>query len=136
MDYTKPEEEIKTSKINSAALMNFLLTDLWKDANRHARNGQLNKFSNDLDCIWIQLGGDEDEDSPACVDYAKLEEELEKSKPTKKSGGFKNGADESSGEQLTKFYRILMKEALFLRRLQNKQGKGTAYHDGTSDYMD
>ena len=136
MDYTNPEVEFKTSKINSAALMNLILTDLWKDAHQHARKGRLRDFSNDLDCIWIHLGGDEDKESDASLEYIRIEKELTKIDIEKKQGGFSKDIDVDLKEKLTMFYRVLMEKALFLRRLQNKQGKGTAYQDPSDDYMD
>jgi hypothetical protein len=33
-------------------------------------------------------------------------------------------------------YRFLMEKSLFLRRLQNAQGKGTAYHSEDEDDFD
>jgi hypothetical protein len=33
-------------------------------------------------------------------------------------------------------YQLLKKKSLFLGRLQNKQGKGTAYVQSLEDYMD
>jgi len=135
-DYEQKLEDSTTSKINSGMLINLRLNELWKDAHRHARDGKYAQWNDDLDRVWCELGGDEDENSDAdrmynflTLNYAKSCENIEK--PT----GF-NKPNTSHKTNLAQQKQSLIKKELFLRRLQNKQGKGTAYHDSSEDYMD
>ncbi len=128
------------SKINSAALINLLLSDLWRESYRHSRAGRLSEWNADLNCLWIEFGGDlkEDDKGKKKIDeFNKIEKEIGElgSLFRRKTGGFEA---ESKDELLnkTKQYKLLMKKALFLKKLQNKQGKGTAYQDDADDYMD
>jgi len=127
----------KVSKINAAALINLIMADLWKDAYRHSRNAELSKWNADLNCIWIELAGDVDVNSDKEKEFKKMDSNLAStgSLYKKASTGFK----QTSKDELVLFakqYRLLMEKALFLKRLQNKQGKGTAYYDDADDYMD
>jgi len=127
----------KTSKINAAALINLILADLWRDSYRHSRQGEFSKWNADLNCLWMELAGDVDKDSDVEKDFAMLDQNLAKagSLVKKKAEGFKQTQHielVKSAEQ----YQLLMKKALFLKRLQNKQGKGTAYKDESDYYMD
>jgi len=127
----------KVSKINAAALINLIIADLWKDSYRHSRNAELSKWNADLNCLWVELAGDVDENSDAEKEYFAIDKELaitgSLSKP--KTTGFKQPSKEEA-QNFAKQYKLLMKKATYLKRLQNKQGKGTAYYDDTDDYMD
>jgi len=144
-DYEQKLEESTTSKINSGMLINLRLNDLWKDAHRHARAGKYSQWNDDLDRVWCELGGDvvpltknqikkgevdaEKQYEDLTMDYAKACSEIKA--PT----GF-NKYDEDAKGAFGKQKQALIKKEIFLRRLQNKQGKGTAYHDSSEDYMD
>lgn len=131
------KQNIKVSKINSAMLINITLNELWKDSFRHMRQGQYLKWNNDLDCIWTLLSGDVNSDDDNEQEFFKIEGELSK------NGGVGNaqrfyGFQDLSKEDIEKFNKhkiILMKKARFLKQLENKQGKGTAYDEGEDDYM-
>lgn len=120
----------KLSRINSAALINLRLTNLWIDANNHSRKGQYSLWNADLDCIWRELGGDANEKSNDVKDMEKINVQLSKAAPISnwKSEGFKK-IDNNGLKKQNKQYQLLMQKELFLRRLQNKQGKGTAYEE-------
>jgi hypothetical protein len=127
----------KTSKINAAALINLILADLWRDSYRHSRTGEFSKWNADLNCLWIELGGDVEDNGDEVKQFEIIESELAQigSLVKKKADGFKE-ADNDELIKAAKQYRLLMKKALFLKRLQNKQGKGTAYKDESDYYMD
>jgi len=127
----------KVSRINAAALINLIIADLWKDSYRHSRNAELSKWNADLNCIWIELAGDVDEDSDDEKEFTKIDNALAAtgSLYKQKSTGFKQTTPDEL-KNFAKQYRLLMQKALFLKRLQNKQGKGTAYYDDADDYMD
>ena len=123
----------KVSKINSAALVNSTLNNLWIDFFRHYRAGQYLSANSDLDCIWTILGGEKgmDKDSTKETEYQKLEESLSRSGSLQDSLEVK-GFGKITPEQLKKFVShksIILKKSVFLRRLQNSQGKGTAYYN-------
>lgn len=127
-------DEEKLSKLNSGGLINIRLDFLWRETHKHCRVGQYSLWNADLDCLWMELAGEYDEGSKEYCQFAAIDEEL--SETNVKNWGSRTGFDEMNEEQkklMTKQYRLLMKKALFLRRLQNKQGKGTAYYDGSED---
>lgn len=129
--------QTKISKINAAALINLIMAKLWQDAHRHSIQGELLKWNADLNCIWIELAGDVDAGSNEDKEFLDIEERLAKagSLIRKKSNGFvKEDAKEQAKH--AKQYQILLEKAVFLQRLRNKQGKGTAYQDDADDYMD
>jgi hypothetical protein len=135
------EPTTKVSKINAAALINLILADLWRNCYRHAANGAYSKWNAELNNIWTELGGDIDEETDdgkaILAKFEDLEVELANSgsliKP--KANGFEE-VSQSEKINCAKQYRVLLKKAMFLKRLQNKQGKGTAYLDDTDSYMD
>ena len=128
---TQKTEEAKVSKINAAGLINVTLENLWKDCFNAVSNGKLNLWNTKLDAIWMILGGDVTEDSPEDKEINKMDLEIYELGSLKpgSSVGFKKSSNENSTTQ----YQLLKKKSLFLRRLQNKQGKGTAYSDGDDD---
>lgn len=138
--YSNNSDEFgKLSKINSAGLVNSTLSNLWSDFFRHYRDGKYLAANSDLDCIWTILGGEKNiEESPAESEYKKIELKLYESGTLTNSLDIK-GFGKVNQDDLTKIASqkiILLKKALFLRRLQNSQGKGTAYHDGEDEDMD
>ena len=143
-DYEQKLEEASTSKINSGMLINLRLNDLWKDSHKHARAGNYSAWNDDLDRVWCELGGDEKEVKPDHKDYAKSSDYeynvltlafAASCKDVPKKVGF-NKHDTNAKVSFAAQKQALIKKEIFLRRLQNKQGKGTAYHDSSEDYMD
>lgn len=129
-----------TSKYNSAALINLTIAELWKDSYRHSRAGEFSKWNADLNCLWVELGGDlkeeNKEDMEVIKHFDKIETELAAlGSLSKKKTGF-NIATNKDTIIYASQYKSLMNKALFLKRLQNKQGKGTAYEDDMDNYMD
>lgn len=124
------EEAEKISKINSAALINLRLNSLWNDCNNHARSGQFSNWNNDLDCIWRELGGDVKEDGKREKTFYTIEsslQELFKGIDLNQDGFISK--EELDKTKMSKLYMQLSKKELFLRRLMNKQGKGSAYQE-------
>ena len=137
MEEYESEPTNKSSKINSAMIVNMTLNELWKDSFKHSRAGLYLSWNNDLDTIWTILGGEPDAKQLE-KDYNNINSELFKIGNLSNSSecrGF-NRIDADTLNKLTKQKAILLRKALFLRRLQNTQGKGTAYHDADEDYMD
>ncbi len=124
------------SKYNSGALINLRLNDLWQDAHRHKRQGKYSSWNGDLDAVWCELGGDVKEGGDKDKDFNKLNVDLVKLSPIinwNNSEGF-NKVNSTHRANKQKQYLELIKKELFLRRLQNIQGKGTAYGDDDDDW--
>lgn len=129
---TRTEIEVeKLSKYNSAALINLRLNYLWVDSNNHSRKGEYSLWNADLDCVWKELGGDVGEESPESKTFMEINVKLSKVSPLSNWKGEKGFEDINNDDlkKQNKQYQTLMEKELFLRRLQNKQGKGTAYEE-------
>lgn len=124
---SSPENDERLSRINAAGIINVTLENLWRECYSTISKGDLVSWNRKLDSIWVLLGGDVKEGSKEEEGYNKIEEQLFKTGGLnhKKVGWKKNNQDESRTIALQ--YLLLRKKSLFLRRLQNKQGKGTAY---------
>jgi len=132
-------EQQNISKINSAGIVNLTLNELWKDFFRHYRDGKYLSANSDLDCVWTILGGEKGiEGQDIDKNYNKIETKLaEIGSPQDKleAVGFKK-VDSSQLTKFSKHKTILLEKSLFLRRLQNSQGKGTAYDDADEGDFD
>jgi hypothetical protein len=128
---TEPDE--KTSRINAAGIINISLENLWRDCYLAMSKGDLVLWNRKLDSIWIILGGDCKKDGDEDKEYKKIDETLYKTgKLNHKQTGFEK-AKENEHILAAQQYLLLKNKSLFLRRLQNTQGKGTAYETG-DDY--
>lgn len=126
------------SKINSAALINIRLHNLWNDTHLHSRKGDYASWNADLDRVWCELAADVKNGSPFLEKFNEIKGKLKEVNPILKWNEVK-GFQELSKEQKEKQqsqYEVLMDKEIFLRQLQNEQGKGTAYWDAAEDYMD
>lgn len=103
-------EEIKQSKYNAAVAQLYRLDMLWQKCHEDRLNGRLIKWNNDLDCIWTELASDS------------ISKHMEKYNHYNKLI-IKYKSHRSLLNQ------VLMLKEIFLRKLQNKQGKGTAYQE-------
>ena len=119
------------------------MDSLWKDANNHSRSGHYSKWNNDLDTIWSELARDlkefdyqdgKDKDDEPKKGYKTLFSEFDNE--LAKTGAFEDELGQSFNplqpEQIKKRqqqYRLLREKELFLRRLENHLGKGTAWED-------
>lgn len=141
------EQEIKISKYNSGIAIQIRLDALWKDANNHSRLGLFSKWNNDLDTIWRELARDiKDKDfldskdltGQIILGYKTRFKEVDEA--VFLDGGFEdnanNGFEPITKEQLAKRdkqYKALSEKELFLKRLENFLGKGTAFEDEDED---
>ena len=123
------EQEQKISKYNSGVAIQIRLDALWKDANNHSRSGLYSKWNCDLDAIWRELARDISEN-----DYETKKKAFEKF--DKDIGKFQDSLPEGFEKPDSEFwkkrndqYKKLMEKELFLKRLENELGKGTAYDD-------
>ncbi len=135
-DYGTETEEERISKINAAGIINVTIENLWRDAFISMAKGDLVTWNRKLDSIWSILGGDvkEGEEEDTNMEALNLKIYNTGSLNHKKAGFQKLEKDEST--KMAMQYILLNKKNLFLRRLQNKQGKGTAYASEDRDDMD
>jgi len=115
--YSEEDEERKVSKYSSWLAQNIRLDKLWIACNTLSRNGQLMPWNWTLDAIWRELSADAKPEESE--DMEKLNEEVSTNK-----------------EDRAKLYIALNKKEMFLRKMQNAQGKGTAYYNPEEDEMD
>ncbi len=144
------EHESHISKYNSGIAQLYRLDGLWKDVNNHSRMGLYAKWNEDLDRIWCELARDlpekekkteEDKKVPS-YDNAKNDFDAFDTKlmgqgnfqDTGKAGFVEITIEEK--KKRNEQYKILMEKELFLRRLENKLGKGTAFSDEDEDNWD
>lgn len=138
------EDEVKVSKYNSGVAIILRLDGLWKDTHKHSRAGFFYKWNQDLDRIWVELARDLDDseyndkrdgDNVVKEGYKTKFDSFDKRLSDLKvplkdtlSNDFENPS-ETDMEVRSKQYKILMEKELFLRRLENKVGKGTAWSE-------
>ena len=121
------------SKINAAGLINATLERLWMDCYNAMATGNLVLWNRKLDAIWNILGGDckEGDETDKKMDEITLKIYNTGTLNHKKEGFEKIKEKESESMRLQ--YILLNKKSLFLRRVQNGQGKGTAYKNDDDD---
>lgn len=124
-------EEEKISSYNSAALINIRLHEFWIDSANHKRDGKYLSWNGDLDAVWCELGGDIKDSDGNDIKWKKINQELAKLSPILNWDTYSQYINLTRALQLiqTQQYQKLMEKELFLRRLQNEQGKGTAYRE-------
>jgi len=108
------ESEEKKSKYNAAVSQIYRLDNLFQKAEHYRSVGNLKKWNWILDSIWIELASDSNTNENEI--YEKFKSIISK---YMKNRGI--------------FYQILMRKEIWIRKLQNKQGKGTAYIDDSED---
>lgn len=108
------DETIIKSKYNSAQLDLFRLNSLWQKSHHYAEKGLLQKWNIVLDRIYQELSNDTKEEDDEIFD------------------GFQNKIKtipKNKSNSINSIYEMLNLKERFLRKLQNKQGKGTSYDD-------
>ncbi len=124
-DLNKEPEEDQISKINAAGLINITLENLFRDCYIAMANYNYKLWMIKLDSIWTILGGDEKRDSKADKYINDLDLKIytlgDMSIPVNRT--FNKKPESNSKDQ----YQLLKLKTIYLRRLQNKQGKGTSY---------
>ncbi len=139
------QEVVKLSKINSASLINIRINNIWLEVNKSAVAGNYLRWNSNLDRIWCELGGDvgknkkdedgEEEEPKEMIKFKELDKDVsDKLKDFATKEGFSKFTSDDK-LKMAKIYDSLIKKEFFLRRLQNKQGKGTAYEESWDDYI-
>jgi len=135
-NYTQEIDEEKMSRINSAGIINITLENLWRDCYSAMANGDLVRWNRKLDAIWAILGGDTQKNSSEDKEMCTIDLTIYKTgNLNHKKTGFQK-PDENESKKMALQYILLKNKSLFLRRLQNSQGKGTAYANADYDDFD
>ncbi len=129
-------DEPSISKHSSGISIIIRIDGLWKEANIYSCSGQYSGWNTKLDVIWRELARDLTD-----VDYKLKKKDFDAFDALLvKAGEFKDtGSDsfakasETDNKNRSKQYRILNDKELFLKRLENKLGKGTTFSDGDED---
>lgn len=133
-DYNKEPDEEKLSRLNSAGLINSILENLWKESYSAMTSGDFLKWNSKLDAIWSILGGDCKEGDNDDREVTKINIQIYDTGTLRSKIGIGFSSKQNPNNALQ--YQLLLKKALFLRRLQNRQGKGTAYTSEDEDDFD
>lgn len=126
--------ESQTSRINAAGMINQTLEKLWNESYTLMSQGKYDLWNIKLDSIWAILGGDEKEGEDADRQITELNLKIYRTGSLKSKVGI--GFSQQNNPNNPLQYQLLLKKSLFLRRLQNKQGKGTAYKNSDLDDFD
>jgi len=131
-DYEQAEIN-KVSKINSAALINLRLNKLWSICDLVSASGDLARWNAFMDSIWRNLAADANKEH--LEEYEKIEDKLLSTNFFNlyhRRPGFNHVPVEET-KMRPIHYRILQKKHIFLKEVENSQGKGTAYKDEFED---
>lgn len=116
-EYDNYVPQDKTSKFNSGSAQLFRIDNLWQSATHYARLGAFGKWNWALDQVWVELA----------PDASPIEIKQFKNINITISKYMKNKA---------RLYNELLFKAIFLKKIQNGQGKGTAYIDPDDDMLE
>lgn len=117
----------RTSKINSGGLITLRMDRLWDKAHTFASTGRYIQWNAILDRVWCELVGDAKD--PDKEKFLELTMKLPIAEHIIKPKGFSKTLTMQDKQYNMKIYRVLMDKEAFIRELQNKQGKGTAYDE-------
>lgn len=125
----------KISKYNAAIAQLIRMDSIFQDCHKHSRARDYDAWNEDLDSIWRELAGDIEEDSDDFKRMADINARLRGMFPLTRPNfkGFNNPTMQDLIKAREQKAILAMKE-VFLRRLQNKLGKGTAYDEDDSDF--
>ena len=128
--------EDKKSKYNTAVAQLFRLDGLWRKTHIYTISGKYYLWNTTLDRLWLELARDLDEKKfkTAKESYDNLDKEIGKIKDDL-DDDFKEPTKEEIEIRNNQYKKIMEKE-LFLRRLENQVGKGTAWDDSSEDDFD
>ena len=133
---TLEDEESKISRINSAGLINITIENSWRESYKAMIKGDLVSWNRILDTLWVILGGDCKEKDIVDKEISDIDKDIYSTGSLNhKKSGFETSSDKEN-ENIAHQYILLKKKALFLRRLQNIQGKGTSYQNDDYDDFD
>jgi len=119
--------EGKKAIFNSTLAILIRVDTLWKEAHRHCKTGAYEKWNIDLDRVFVEFFADcNDED---LAKFNEINKEIALI-------GFSREQETNKLLNKHKLYPVLMKKEFFLKKIEQKQGKGVAYEESWEDYMD
>jgi hypothetical protein len=138
--------ESRESRYNSALQQLYRLDGLWNKAHKLALEGNLREYKFVLDRIWIELSPDADSQEIKKRDkFNKIlnqilvieaeESKKDESKDTSEPV-IRKGIEAKKRKIRNVLYKWAQKYEIFLRRLLNRQGKGTSYRDLSEEEID
>ena len=119
--------EQKKAIFNSTLAILIRVDTQWKEAHRHCKTGAYEKWNIDLDRIFVEFYADCDEEQ------IKNFEEFNKKIA---AIGFSRDKEFQKLLNKHKLYPLLMEKEFFLKKVEQKQGKGVEYQESIEDYMD
>ncbi len=137
MAWKKPtfeDEETKMSKFNAAGLISTTIEKLHSEGHDAMASGNYVLWNTKLDSIWTILGGDVKDDDTDDKKFKKICLKVFDNGSLK--GKIGTGFNKRENPDNATQYQWLIRKSLFLRRLQNRQGKGTAYTSDDEDDFD
>jgi len=133
-DFNQDPDEEKLSRLNSAGIINITLENLWRDCYSAMARGDLVIWNRKLDAVWVLLCGDVKDNDTDDKAFTKLDNKLYGTGSLNhKKSGFEQLKDNEKIFMAMQ-YHLLKEKSKFLRRLQNSQGKGTAYATDEGDW--
>lgn len=117
MSNNESDSSSKYSKYNAAVAQLYRLNDLWETCHLHSKAGSLGAWNTVLDCIWRELAADASPEH--FTKFNNFSKAIIKNR---------NHRNLLSG--------TLANKEIFLRKLQNEEGKGSAYVDEFEDAED
>lgn len=148
MDYSEDnvEQPEKISLYNSGMAQIKRLDELWAKSHKYVEAGELTKWNWILDRIWCELIGDIPEKKDEDEDEEPDSDKKEKLDDTDIFNNHKILIGEINNNLINKkiklidwqreLYEALMEKEAFLRRLQNRLGKGTKLVDADEDMIE
>lgn len=106
------QTEFTPSQYNGAMQEVQRIHELYQKIHEYRRRGNLKSWNYELDALWEELGADKNVNTDDEAKFYKFHTEYAK---------YKNNTAMT--------YQILLRKELFLRRLQNRLGKGSRYQN-------
>lgn len=120
MEYNQDNNQ--QSKFNSGVSQLYRIDTLWQQCHQWRNAGDLEKWNNFLDTIWTEIAADTSPEERGMFErYSKLLSNNQKIlNPIQRKNSL---------------YTILMNKEIWLRKVQNSLGLGTAYTDPELNLM-
>jgi len=127
MEEITQESSYKQAVFNSTVSILIRVDRLWKLAHQQCSHGQYEKWATTLDRLYIEFYADAKE-----IDI----EEIRKLDVGIKNIGFHYNVETGKLKNIPELYKAIFQKEMFLKKLEQKQGRGLGYEDDIEDYMD
>ena len=133
-EYEETQDSEKLSKYNSAIDQLRRIDEIYRHIIKNKRDSNFYLWNLNLDCIWSELVGDFEEKAPEEEKMISLNKKILEVSPLFSSA--QTSFNKIPSDFITKKsqqYLALFEKEIFIRRVQNKLGKGTAWSSGDED---